>query len=48
MFGRCKHDWERWEHYKVSVSYVSYGTSIEVRQRRICKKCGKMQDIQVR
>lgn len=50
-----RHNWSKWESYKVQVkrwgffqseSDVSYGT--EIRQKRTCNSCGKMQDVGVR
>lgn len=45
--GSCfwKHKWMRWEQYTQPMIARSNGQRcIEYRQRRICIRCGKMQD----
>ena len=49
------HDWSKWVEYKVSVKEALFWEDIDkqewgiqVRQKRECLKCGKMQDRQVR
>lgn len=45
------HKWGKWKQYEVELSeaakrYKSIG--VEVRQKRVCEKCGTMQDKLVR
>ncbi len=54
----CLHKWEKWEQYEEKYQCVSHRMGviidptprlgIEYRQKRICKKCGKMQDKLIR
>ncbi len=55
----CWHKWDKWKEYKQPYSFIpgvlSLGYvqgkefhSIEYRQKRICLKCGKVQDILIR
>jgi hypothetical protein len=42
------HDWGKWEEHKIEHYYRDGEHNdlgnIETRQKRICKKCGEMQD----
>ena len=51
-----RHVWGKWRQYQAAYSLVktSYfgnsqvlGDSFELRQRRVCEECGKMQDQKV-
>ena len=48
------HDWENWKQYSIKVKeeYMMIGIdtdwSNQIREKRICKQCGKMQDRIVR
>lgn len=48
------HDWDKWEAYKREIIYlftVSIGEKIknyEIRQKRSCRRCGKLQDQLIR
>jgi hypothetical protein len=55
----CWHKWDKWEEYEQPYSYTpgilsprfiqgEILHSIEFRQKRICTKCGKVQDILIR
>jgi hypothetical protein len=49
----CWHKWDKWEQYKIRYNQYWNGTTLsypvsELRQKRICVKCGKMQDEEVR
>ena len=42
------HKWENWQQYETVVLSAFFSIpckSTNVRQYRICKKCGKMQDV---
>lgn len=43
----CWHKWTKWEQYKQHTWYTikdKQYADFDLRQRRKCKKCGKMQD----
>lgn len=46
------HKWSKWEQYEMDTRQVIKGgetfSAVELRQKRTCKKCGKMQDNPVR
>ncbi len=41
------HKFNKWQQYEVPVTYPN-GTSYEIRQKRCCSVCGKMEDKRVR
>ena len=53
MKGCWLHDWGKWEQYdwvgRAFIHSLNKSAPIsEVRQKRVCKKCNKMQDEKVR
>jgi hypothetical protein len=48
----CFHKWGKWEQYEWNGVKYLYGTTItypvtQRRQKRVCLKCGKMQDKEI-
>ena len=43
--GGCfwRHKWSKWTQYKQEL-ISKYGQTFEIRQKRYCVRCGKMQD----
>ena len=52
LLGHCWmfHKWSKWTHYKQPMRQLLGGAmhdTFDVRQRRECERCGKIQDIYV-
>lgn len=46
----CWHEWRKWQEYELEKFLISDPSIVksEMRQKRVCKICGKIEDIKVR